>query len=151
MLFILIYYTLLRFEGILWTLFFPLDLRVKFTGLDVLPLCFSEKLPAAGDLFFIFQGQWISWNEQGSDFRKFCWVIRMHHISVLKLILLRYLLPTWSILILAVPLSILSMVIWILHSFFFQKQEKIPTYSISPSLVEKSGVEKSMNEISSLY
>ena len=33
-------------------------LRVKFTSVDVLTLCFSEKLPAAGNLTFIFRGQW---------------------------------------------------------------------------------------------
>ena len=31
-------------------LFFPLDFKVKFTSLDVLTLCFSEKLPAASNL-----------------------------------------------------------------------------------------------------
>ena len=51
------------FEGILWTLFFPLILRVKFTSVDVLTLCFSEKLPATGNLAFKFRGQWpwIKW------------------------------------------------------------------------------------------
>ena len=47
--------TLLLFEGILSALFFLLD----FGGnVDVLNLCFSEKLPAAGNLAFIFRGQW---------------------------------------------------------------------------------------------
>ena len=37
--------------------FFSQTLRVKFTSVDVLILCFSEKLPAAGNLAFIFRGQ----------------------------------------------------------------------------------------------
>ena len=37
--------------------FFHQTLRVKFTSLDVLTLCFNEKLPAAGNLAFIFRGQ----------------------------------------------------------------------------------------------
>ena len=37
---------------------FPLEFEGKFTIVDVLTLCFSEKLPAAGNLTFIFRGQW---------------------------------------------------------------------------------------------
>ena len=31
-------------------------MRVKFNSVDVLTLCFSEKLPAAGNLAFILKG-----------------------------------------------------------------------------------------------
>ena len=38
--------------------FFPQIFRVKFTKVDALTLCFSENLPATGDLAFIVRGQW---------------------------------------------------------------------------------------------
>jgi hypothetical protein len=50
--------TLLLFEGLLWTLTFSLDFEGKIHYLDVFIPCFSEKLPAAGNLAFIFRGQW---------------------------------------------------------------------------------------------
>ena len=49
--------TLLLFEGFYEHCVFPETLRVKFTSVDVLTLCFSEKLPAADNLAFIFRGQ----------------------------------------------------------------------------------------------
>ena len=48
--------TLLLFDGKMLGIVFSLRLRVKFTIVDVLTLCFSEKLPAAGNLTFIFRG-----------------------------------------------------------------------------------------------
>ena len=52
------YSTLLLFEGkMLKFVFFSENLRVKFTNVDALTLCFSEKLPAAGNLDFVFRGQ----------------------------------------------------------------------------------------------
>ena len=36
--------------------FSPKSLRVKFTSLDVFTLCFSEKLPAAGNLALHSEG-----------------------------------------------------------------------------------------------
>ena len=57
---------MLLFESILWTLFFPLDFVGKIHySVDVLTLCFSEKLPAAGNLAFNSEGNDIEWNEQG--------------------------------------------------------------------------------------
>ena len=38
--------------------FSPWNLRVKFTNVDLHTLCFREKFPAAGNLAFIFRGQW---------------------------------------------------------------------------------------------
>ena len=53
--------TLLLFEGMYCKLyehcFFPQTLRVKFTSLDVFThCCFSEKLPAAGNLALYSEG-----------------------------------------------------------------------------------------------
>ena len=52
--------TLLLFEGKYCKqnahCFFPQTLRVKFTSLDFFTLCFSEKLPVAGNLVFILEG-----------------------------------------------------------------------------------------------
>jgi hypothetical protein len=61
--------TLLLFEGMYCKqyghCFFPLTLREKFTSLDVSTLCFSEKLPAAGNLALYSEGNDIKWNGQG--------------------------------------------------------------------------------------
>ena len=61
--------TLLLFEGMYCKqnahCFFPWTLRVKFSNLDVISLCCSEKLPAAGNLTFILEGNDLIWNEQG--------------------------------------------------------------------------------------
>ena len=50
---ILLTLRILLFDGKMLGIVFPLDIKGKITSVDVLTLCYSEKLTAAGKLPFI--------------------------------------------------------------------------------------------------